>query len=56
MAFVLDAVIAACWAYLELALREAIPMATLDTELAAAAAAEGTGLIGAPESHLDPPQ
>jgi predicted nucleic acid-binding protein len=32
--------------YLELALREAIPMATLDTELAAAAAAEGTRLIG----------
>lgn len=33
--------------YLELALREAIPMATLDSELAAAAAAEGTALIGA---------
>ena len=34
-------------AYLELALREAIPMATLDIELAAAALAEGAGLIGA---------
>ena len=33
--------------YLELALREAIPLATLDSELAAAAIAEGTGLIGA---------
>jgi predicted nucleic acid-binding protein len=33
--------------YLELALREAIPMATLDGELAAAAIAEGTELIGA---------
>jgi predicted nucleic acid-binding protein len=33
--------------YLELALREAIPLATLDDELAAAAVAEGTGLVGA---------
>ena len=33
--------------YLELALREAIPVATLDTELAAAALAEGAGLVGA---------
>jgi predicted nucleic acid-binding protein len=33
--------------YLELALREAIPVATLDNELAAAAIAEGTDLIGA---------
>jgi predicted nucleic acid-binding protein len=33
--------------YLELALREAIPMATLDGQLAAAAFAEGTELIGA---------
>ncbi len=33
--------------YLELALREAIPVATLDAELAAAAVAEGTELIGA---------
>jgi len=33
-------------AYLELALRQAIPMATLDTQLAAAAAAEGAQLIG----------
>ena len=33
--------------YLELALREAIPLATLDGELAAAAIAEGAGLIGA---------
>jgi predicted nucleic acid-binding protein len=33
--------------YLELALREAIPVATLDDQLAAAAIAEGTGLIGA---------
>ena len=32
--------------YLELALREAIPVATLDGELAAAAIAEGTELIG----------
>jgi len=32
--------------YLELALREAIPVATLDAELAAAATAEGTELIG----------
>jgi len=34
-------------AYLELALREATPVATLDTELAAAAVAEGAELIGA---------
>ncbi len=33
--------------YLELALREAIPVATLDGQLAAAAIAEGTELIGA---------
>jgi predicted nucleic acid-binding protein len=33
--------------YLELALREGIPLATLDAELAAAAIAEGTELIGA---------
>ena len=33
--------------YLELALREGTPMATLDAELAAAATAEATGLIGA---------
>jgi predicted nucleic acid-binding protein len=33
--------------YLELALREAIPMATLDGKLAAAAIAEGSELIGA---------
>lgn len=33
--------------YLELALREAIPMATLDGKLAAAAIAEGTELLGA---------
>jgi predicted nucleic acid-binding protein len=33
--------------YLELALREAIPVATLDGQLTAAAAAEGTELIGA---------
>ena len=33
--------------YLELALREAIPMATLDAQLAGAAVAEGTRLIGA---------
>lgn len=33
--------------YLELALREAIPVATLDNEVAAAAIAEGTDLIGA---------
>ena len=32
--------------YLELALRQAIPMATLDERLAAAALAEGTVLIG----------
>jgi predicted nucleic acid-binding protein len=32
--------------YLELALRETIPVATLDRELAAAALAEGTELIG----------
>ena len=32
-------------AYLELALREAIPLATLDGELAAAARREGTKLI-----------
>ena len=32
--------------YLELALREAIPLATLDAELAAAARAEQTRLIG----------
>ncbi len=31
--------------YLELALREAIPLATLDAELAAAARAEGSGVI-----------
>ena len=31
--------------YLELALREAIPLATLDGELAAAARAEGTSLL-----------
>ena len=31
--------------YLELALREAIPLATLDTQLIAAARAEGSGLI-----------
>ena len=31
--------------YLELALREAIPLATLDAELTAAARAEGSGLI-----------
>jgi predicted nucleic acid-binding protein len=31
--------------YLELALREAIPLATLDAELTAAARAEGAGLI-----------
>lgn len=33
--------------YLELAIREAIPVATLDGKLAAAAIAEGTELIGA---------
>ena len=33
--------------YLELAIREAIPVATLDGELAAAAIAEGAELIGA---------
>jgi predicted nucleic acid-binding protein len=33
--------------YLELALREAIPMATLDAKLAAAAIAERTELLGA---------
>jgi predicted nucleic acid-binding protein len=33
--------------YLELALREAIPVATLDDQLTAAAIAEGTALIGA---------
>ena len=33
--------------YLELALREGIPLATLDTQLAAAALSEGTELIGA---------
>jgi predicted nucleic acid-binding protein len=33
--------------YLELALREAIPMATLDGKLAGAAIAEGSKLIGA---------
>jgi predicted nucleic acid-binding protein len=32
--------------YLELALREAIPVATLDAKLAAAATAEGASLIG----------
>ena len=32
--------------YLELALREAIPLATLDGELASAAIAEGTELVG----------
>lgn len=32
--------------YLELAVREAIPMATLDAKLAAAATAEGASLIG----------
>ena len=31
--------------YLELALREALPLATLDAELTAAARAEGSGLI-----------
>jgi predicted nucleic acid-binding protein len=31
--------------YLELALREAIPLATLDAQLTAAARAEGSGLI-----------
>jgi predicted nucleic acid-binding protein len=34
--------------YLELALRESIPVATLDAELAAAAVAEGAELVGAP--------
>ena len=34
--------------YLELALREAISLATLDDDLTAAAIAEGTELIGAP--------
>ena len=34
-------------AYLELAVRESIPLATLDEKLASAAAAEGAGLIGA---------
>ena len=34
-------------AYLELALRESIPMATLDAKLAAAAVAAGSELIGA---------
>ena len=33
-------------AYLELALREALPMATLDTALAGAARAEGVSLVG----------
>jgi len=33
-------------AYLELAAREALPLATLDTELAAAAQAEQVALIG----------
>ena len=32
--------------YLELALREAMPVATLDTDLAAAARAEGAELVG----------
>lgn len=32
-------------AYLELALREAVPLATLDKQLTAAARAEGSGLI-----------
>jgi predicted nucleic acid-binding protein len=32
--------------YLELTLREALPMATLDAKLAAAATAEGASLIG----------
>jgi predicted nucleic acid-binding protein len=36
--------------YLELAIREAIPMATLDSQLAAAATAEGIELIGARRS------
>lgn len=35
-------------AYLELAQRESIPLATLDQALARAAAAEGIALIGAP--------
>jgi predicted nucleic acid-binding protein len=33
-------------AYLELALREALPLATLDEALAAAARAEGVPLVG----------
>jgi predicted nucleic acid-binding protein len=33
-------------AYLELALREALPMATLDEALASAARAEGVSLVG----------
>jgi predicted nucleic acid-binding protein len=35
-------------AYLELALREAVPLATLDQALAAAAQAEGVSLVGEP--------
>jgi predicted nucleic acid-binding protein len=41
-------------AYLELALRESIPLATLDEELAAAAAAEGTELIGEARRRQSP--
>ena len=37
--------------YLELALREALQIATLDTELAAAALAEGADLIGSPSQE-----
>jgi predicted nucleic acid-binding protein len=35
-------------AYLELALREVVPLATLDQALAAAAQAEGVSLVGEP--------
>ena len=38
-------------AYLELALRAAIPMATLDKDLAAAAVTEGSTLIGVKKAH-----
>lgn len=41
--------------YLELALREAIPLATLDAELAAAALAEGTGLVAESPERSTPP-
>ena len=42
-------------AYLELALREALPLATLDAALSAAAQAEGVTLIGKETAFIDSP-